>query len=113
MAGPNSDYFVEWFMPSQAKNESYVRWLSRLQRLSASPKDFARQVQSVMRLDAGDAPERIAAPTLVAHVTGDRVLNVAGGRLLAELIPDARYVEIPGTTISSGSSRTGATSSTG
>ncbi len=92
----NSEYFVEWFMPSQATNEAYVRWVSRLQRLSASPKDFARQVHSVMSLDGGDAPERIVAPTLVAHVTGDRVLHVAGGRLLAELVPGARYIEIPG-----------------
>lgn len=30
------------------------------------------------------------------HVKGDRVLPVAGGRLLAELIPDAQYVEMPG-----------------
>ena len=92
----NSEYFVEWFMPSQATNAAYVRWVSRLQRLSASPKDFARQVHSVMTLDGGDAPERITAPTLVAHVAGDRVLHVAGGRLLAELVPGAQYIEIAG-----------------
>jgi class 3 adenylate cyclase len=92
----NADFFVGWFMPSAADNESYVRWVGRLQRLSASPKDFAHQVESVLTLDAGDAPERITAPTLVMHVTGDRVLPVAGGRLLAELIPGARYCEISG-----------------
>ncbi len=30
------------------------------------------------------------------HVKGDRVLNVAAGRVLADLVPGARYVEIPG-----------------
>jgi class 3 adenylate cyclase len=33
---------------------------------------------------------------LVVHVKGDRVLNVALGRVLASLIPDAQYLEIPG-----------------
>ena len=94
--GEEPQYFVDWFMPSQSENESFVRWGGRLERLSASPRDFERQLHSVMALDAGDAAERITAPTLVMHVKGDRVCNVAGGRVLADLIPGARYVEIPG-----------------
>ena len=92
----NTGYFVDWFVPSQVADPVSVRWFGRMQRLAASPGDFARQVESVMRLDAGDAPERITAPTLVMHVKGDRVLNVAAGRVLADLVPGARYVEIPG-----------------
>ena len=57
----NSDFFVEWFMCSQAENASYVRWLGRFQRLSASPKDFARQVHSVMR--PSGSPRRLSLPT--------------------------------------------------
>lgn len=87
---------VEWEMPSAIGNESFVRWCGRLQRMSSSPKDFVKQLESVVALDAGDAPERITTRTLVMHVKGDRVLPVAGGRLLAELIPDAEYVEIDG-----------------
>ncbi len=94
--GEEPQYFVDWFVPSQRDNESFVRWAGRLERLSASPRDFERQVQSIVGLDAGDAPERITARTLVMHVKGDRVLNVAGGRVLADVIPGARYVEIPG-----------------
>ena len=80
---------VEWEMPSAVDNESFIRWFGRLQRLSGSPKDFVKQIESVFVLDPGDAPERIATRTLVMHVKGDRVLPVAGGRLLADLIPDA------------------------
>ena len=87
---------VEWEMPSAIANESFIRWCGRLQRMSCSPKDFVKQLESVVALDAGDSPERIATRTLIMHVTGDRVLPVAGGRLLAELIPDAEYVEVPG-----------------
>src|SRR5262249_19625130 len=38
----------------------------------------------------------IAIPTLVMHRTGDALVPVACGRYLAEHIPGARYVEIPG-----------------
>ncbi len=35
-------------------------------------------------------------PTLVIHGDADRLLPVDNGRALARLIPDARYVELPG-----------------
>ncbi len=89
-------YQVEWEMPSQTGNESFIRWVGRLQRLSCSPKDFLRQFYSIVSLDAGDAPERIRARTMVMHVKGDAVLHVSMGRLLADLIPGAIYVEIEG-----------------
>jgi len=92
----NSQEMVDWFMPDQSANHAFVRWVGRLQRLSAGPRDFRRQIEGIFQLDAGDAPERITAPTLVIHVKGDRVLPVAGGRTLAEIIPDARYVEVTG-----------------
>jgi class 3 adenylate cyclase len=38
----------------------------------------------------------INAPTLVLHRTGDRLTPIAGGRRIAELIPGARFVELPG-----------------
>ena len=92
----NSQEFVDWFMPGRSGDEAFVRWVGRFQRLSASPRDFRRQIESIFGLDAGDAPERIAAPTLVIHVTGDRVLPAAFGRILSEVIPDARFVEVEG-----------------
>ena len=90
----NAQEFVDWIMPTQSNDEAFVRWVSRFQRLSASPRDFRRQLESVLRLDAGDAAERITSPTLVVHLKGDRVLPVAGGRLLAQLIPGAKFVDV-------------------
>jgi class 3 adenylate cyclase len=89
-------YMINYEMPSQIGNDEVSRWIGRLQRFSATPNEFRRQLESFVQLDAGDAPERIEAPTLVMHVKGDRVLPVAIGRLLAELIPDSTYVEIDG-----------------
>lgn len=94
--GEDATHLVEWAMPSQIGNESFTRWMARLQRLAASPKDFKRQLDSIYTLDAGDAPERITCRTMVMHVKGDLELPVALGRLLAELIPGAIYEEIEG-----------------
>ena len=94
--GEDASFMVGWELPSQAGNESFERWIARLMRFAASPKDFKRQLDSVFALDAGDAPERISAPTMVMHVQGDQVLPVAMGRLLADIIPGAQYVEIEG-----------------
>ena len=89
-------YMIQYEMPSQIGNESVSRWIGRLQRFSATPNEFRRQLESLDKLDAGDAPERMQARTLVMHVKGDRVLPVGISRVLADLIPDSTYVEIEG-----------------
>ena len=89
-------FMVDFMMPSQTGNLSNERWVGRFQRFSATPADMWAQYESANDLDAGDAPERIIAPALVMHVKGDRVLPVANGRLLAELVPDAIYREFDG-----------------
>jgi class 3 adenylate cyclase len=38
----------------------------------------------------------ITAPTLVLHRTGDLVTPIAGARVIADLIPAARFIELPG-----------------
>ena len=94
--GEDASFLVEWAMPSQVGNESFTRWMARLLRYAASPKDFKRQLDSVFALDAGDAPERISTRTMVMHVRGDQELHVSMGRLLTDLIPGATFFEIEG-----------------
>src|SRR5262249_7608529 len=38
----------------------------------------------------------VAVPTLVLHRTGDNAISVEHGRYVAERIPGAKYVELPG-----------------
>ncbi|MGL6109735.1 MAG: alpha/beta fold hydrolase, partial [Rubrivivax sp.] len=94
--GEDATFLLNFELPSQNGNEGVSRWMTRFCRLSVSPRDFRRQLENITTLDAGDAPERIRARTLVQHVKGDRVLPVGGSRVLASLIPGATYVEIPG-----------------
>ena len=47
--------------------------------------------------DIRSALPSISTPTLVLHRTGDLIYPVEHGRYLGEHIPDARFVELPGT----------------
>jgi pimeloyl-ACP methyl ester carboxylesterase len=48
------------------------------------------------RGDLRAVPQSIRVPTLVLHRAGNRYLRVGHGRYLAEHIPGAKYVEVPG-----------------
>jgi class 3 adenylate cyclase len=48
------------------------------------------------RIDIRDVLPTIRVPTLVVHRTGDRDVSVEEGRWIAERIPGARFVELPG-----------------
>jgi class 3 adenylate cyclase len=48
------------------------------------------------QIDISDIVPTIRVPTLVIHRTEDVTINVEGGRFLAEHIPGARYIELPG-----------------
>ena len=93
--GVEPTFMVDWMMPSHTENLPFVRWAGRLQRQTASPADIERQIQSVVGLDTFDILTEIRVPTMVMHAKGDRVINVANGRLLADRIAGATYVEYP------------------
>src|SRR4029078_325742 len=94
--GRDPQYFVDLFFPSNTENAAFVRCGGRLRRQSATPSDIRRQVESLRGLDAGARLAEITVPTLVVHASGDRVVPAACGRYVAERIPGARFVEIPG-----------------
>jgi class 3 adenylate cyclase/pimeloyl-ACP methyl ester carboxylesterase len=94
--GTDPQYSVDRFCPSNSNNAAFVRWYGRLERQSATHADIRRQVDSILHLDAAASLAEITAPTLVVHATDDPLMPVAGGRYVAERIPDARFVEVPG-----------------
>jgi pimeloyl-ACP methyl ester carboxylesterase len=82
--------------PSVAHDENAVRWYSRILRQSASPGTEAAFERATVSLDLRGILSAIHVPTLVLHRTGDPDIPLEGGRDLAERIPGARFVEIPG-----------------
>jgi class 3 adenylate cyclase len=51
---------------------------------------------AMMATDCRDILSAVKVPTLVLHRHGDRVADIAGGRHIAERIPDARLLDVPG-----------------
>src|SRR5262249_33550755 len=57
---------------------------------------FLGQVQAAMKHDAWDVLPAISAPTLVVHGDADLLVPTPNGKLLAERIPGAELLLVPG-----------------
>ena len=66
------------------------------ERLGASPAAAIAVMQMLTQIDVSDILSSVHVPTLVIHCTGDPLINVECGRFLAERIPGARLLELPG-----------------
>ena len=84
------------FAPSRASDPDFQRWWGRHERTGASPAAAAALMRMNEQIDVSNIVSTIRLPTLVIHRTGDKAVNVEGGRFLAENIPGARYLELPG-----------------
>jgi pimeloyl-ACP methyl ester carboxylesterase/DNA-binding CsgD family transcriptional regulator len=83
--------------PSPSDDERHRRWWARYLRTAASPSMAQQVLRMNARIDVRDRLPQIHVPTLVLHRTDDNWIEVGHGRYLAEHIPGARYVELPGT----------------
>ncbi len=82
--------------PSSADNSRLRAWYGRLERLSASPGTAAKFMRMNAQVDVRAVLPSIQVPTLVLHRAGDPFIDVRHSRYLAEHIPGARYIELPG-----------------
>jgi pimeloyl-ACP methyl ester carboxylesterase len=87
---------AELGVPSRANDTAYRQWRARYERLAASPGTSTKMFEFLMAIDLRRVLPTITAPTLVLHRAGDRVCPVGHGRYLAEHIPGAKYIELPG-----------------
>jgi pimeloyl-ACP methyl ester carboxylesterase/class 3 adenylate cyclase len=85
------------FAPSRQHDPAFQRWWGRFERLGASPAAAIALMRMNSQIDISGILATIRVPTLVIHRTDDVTIDVEGGRYLAEHIPGARYVELPGT----------------
>jgi pimeloyl-ACP methyl ester carboxylesterase/DNA-binding CsgD family transcriptional regulator len=91
-----TDLFLDIRAPSMANNERFREWWSSYLRMSASPGAAVALSKMNDSIDIRHVLPTIHVPTLVMHRVGDRVVTVENGRFLAEHIPGARLVEMPG-----------------
>ena len=84
------------FAPDAMRDAAVIAWGVRLLRSGTSPSG-ARDLLALYRdIDVRDILPAIRVPTLVLHRGGDLIATAAQGRYIAARIPDARYVELPG-----------------
>jgi class 3 adenylate cyclase len=87
---------LAFIAPSLRHDERFRDWWGRASRRAASPANARAMLAMGSFGDVRDRLPRVAVPTLVVHRTGDRFIPVGLGRYLAEHIPGARLVEVPG-----------------
>jgi class 3 adenylate cyclase len=82
--------------PSRAGDQRFRRWFAKLNRAGASPRAAQAFLRALLEVDVRPALPLVQAPTLVLHRPGARLIPVAHARHLAERIPRATLVELPG-----------------
>jgi len=83
-------------IPSRAGDERFRRWVARMQRSMASPRTVHVFLRALFEVDVRPLLPLVQAPTLVLHRRDFALLPIEHGRYLAEHIPDARLVVLPG-----------------
>ncbi|HYM30491.1 MAG TPA: adenylate/guanylate cyclase domain-containing protein [Candidatus Cybelea sp.] len=83
--------------PSRRSDPAFLQWYSRIERAAASPGSLRALMTANFEIDVRHLLPAIQVPTLILHRAGDELVRVASGRYLAERIPGAKYVELPGT----------------
>jgi pimeloyl-ACP methyl ester carboxylesterase/DNA-binding winged helix-turn-helix (wHTH) protein len=85
-------FFAARFIPDGSAEQ--MRWFSELQRISTSPEIAARLRETAANIDVTPLAPLVRAPTLVLHADGDAAIPFDQGRLLAALVPEARFVSL-------------------
>src|ERR1051325_3882473 len=82
--------------PSVAHDPQFRDWWATYLRMGASPGAAVALTQMNAEIDVRNVLPSIRVPSLVIHRSEDQCLKVEEGRFVAEHIPGAKFVELPG-----------------
>src|SRR4029079_7230090 len=82
--------------PSVAGDPEFRDWWATYLRMGASPGAAVALTQMNAEIDVRNVLPSIRVPSLVIHRSEDQCLKVEEGRFVAERIPGAKFVELPG-----------------
>jgi pimeloyl-ACP methyl ester carboxylesterase len=94
--GWGTGVFLPLVAPSAANDASFKVWLAKQERLAGSPGANLAFFRAQREADVRHVLPAIQAPTLVMQRREDAYRRVEHGRYLAETIPGATYIELPG-----------------
>jgi class 3 adenylate cyclase/alpha-beta hydrolase superfamily lysophospholipase len=82
--------------PSLASDPAYIEWFGKLERLTSAPGLMRRQMEAMNETDVRAILPQVRVPTLVLSRSGTDFYDEGHARYVAERIPDARLLELPG-----------------
>jgi pimeloyl-ACP methyl ester carboxylesterase len=82
---------------SLAVDRRFTDWLSMCERLALTPNEGRRMLSSIADFDVRDVLPSVNVPTLVVSWGVDAAVSA---RDVADRVPGARFVELPGMTCS-------------
>jgi class 3 adenylate cyclase/pimeloyl-ACP methyl ester carboxylesterase len=88
--------FLEDIVPTLVGDKRYEAWYAKLERLAASPGAAVGLARMAMQIDVGDILPTIHVPTLVLHRRDDQAIPIEDGKYIADHVPGAKFVELPG-----------------
>jgi pimeloyl-ACP methyl ester carboxylesterase/DNA-binding CsgD family transcriptional regulator len=86
--------FTSIFIPGASPEQA--AWFNEQERTCTTPAIAARLIASFGPIDVSAEAPGVRSPTLVLHVRNDGRVPFDEGRLVAALIPDARFVPLEG-----------------
>jgi pimeloyl-ACP methyl ester carboxylesterase len=88
--------FLRAVMPDVLVDDARLQDLARFERQSMAPAVVGAICRWLYATDVRAVLPAISAPTLVLHTVDNRWFPIEHGRYLAQRIPNARLVELPG-----------------
>jgi class 3 adenylate cyclase len=82
--------------PSIAGDQQASNEVAAYMRAAGSPGAVRAVMQMNRRIDVRSVLPTVRIPTLIVHRTGDRNIRIEHARYMAEQVPGARLVELPG-----------------
>ena len=87
---------IELRWPSHADDPQARAWWVESRRRSMSPGAARALAEMNAKIDVRHVLASIRVPTLILNCVGDRVSSIEGARYMAERIPNAKLIELPG-----------------
>jgi len=87
---------VDLWAPSKQGDAAFERWWARLLRQGTSPAGAIELMSLYREIDVRPTLPAVRVPALVLHRAEDRLIPARQARYLAEQMPNATYVELPG-----------------
>ena len=84
--------FASIYIPDATPEQT--RWWTDLQRVTTSPENAARLLETLGRIDVMGILPKVSVPTLVTHSRGDAGVPFVEGQAVAERIPGARFLPL-------------------